>query len=311
MPQIVYLTVRNLDRPIGGVIVQGMHVASLRQAGYDAKLASTHNGGLPAWIDQGAALENSKELRINPGDTLVMHDSIPRHIFDRFISMPLKRVFFCQNHYFLGGTLQPHEQLSDFPIDAFLCVSEPIAAYLRDVHGVPDPIVIRPAIRSVNRRPMPKKLQICYMPRKRLTECGALMYGFRYLYPQMAGTAFVSIHDRHPDDVASIMAESAVFLSLSRNEGLGLPPLEAMAAGCLVVGYHGGGGLDYATAANGRWYDESTPDNLVHLLADTISSLRVDSDAFSDLLEEGLRTSALYSRAAMDDALLDFWRSFQ
>jgi len=310
MVQIIYVTVKNLDQPIGGVIVQAAHVASLRRAGFDAKIASTHEGGLPSWVDQEAIFENSKQLAIRPDDILVMHDSLPRHVFDRFLSMPVRHVFFCQNHYFLGGTLQPHERLSDFPIDAFLCVSEPIAAHLRDVHGVADPVVIRPAIRPVIGQADEKKIQVCYMPRKRMIECGSVIYGFQYLYPQIAGTPFVSIHNRHPNDVAAIMAESAVFLSLSRNEGLGLPPLEAMAAGCVVVGYHGGGGLDYATPANGRWYDEAMPDNLVHLLAETITSLRTDPDAFAGLVEAGRQTVTKYTDQAMDDALLGFWRSF-
>ncbi|WP_028466589.1 glycosyltransferase [Nisaea denitrificans] len=310
MVQIVYATVKNLDQPIGGVIVQAAHVASLRRAGFDAKIASSYEGGLPPWVDQDAVFENSNQLAIGPGDILVLHDSLPRHTFDRVMSMPVRRVFFCQNHYFLGGTLQPHERLSDFPIDAFLCVSEPIAAHLRDAHGVADPFVIRPAIRPAIGPADEKKIQVCYMPRKRMIEFGSVMYGLRYLYPHIAGTPFVSIHNRHPNDVAAIMAESAVFLSLSRNEGLGLPPLEAMAAGCVVVGYHGGGGLDYATAANGRWYDEATPDNLVHLLAETILSLRADPNAFSGLVEAGRQTVAGYTDQAMDDALLDFWRSF-
>ena len=310
MVQIVYATVSNLASPIGGVIVQAAHVAHLRRAGFDAKLASTYQGGLPAWVDQEAVFEHSGRLLIGPDDVLVLHDSVPRHAFNRFMQMPVRRVFFCQNHYFLGGTLQHHECLSDFQFDAFLCVSEPIARHLRDVHGVADPVIIRPAVKPNATPSADKELQICYMPRKRLAEFGSVRYGFRYLYPELAGTRFVSIHDRHPDEVAAIMAESAVFLSLSRHEGLGLPPLEAMAAGCLVVGYHGGGGLDYATAANGRWFDNATPDELVPLLADTISTLRADPDAFVGMVEAGHRTVERYTSDAMNAALLGFWRSF-
>ena len=41
------------------------------------------------------------------------------------------------------------------------------------------------------------------------------------------------------------MKESAIFMSFSRREGFGLPPQEAMACGCLVIGYHGQAGKEF------------------------------------------------------------------
>lgn len=41
------------------------------------------------------------------------------------------------------------------------------------------------------------------------------------------------------------MGEYRYFLQLSPCEGFGLTPLEAIASGCTVLGFHGGGGLDY------------------------------------------------------------------
>ena len=46
-------------------------------------------------------------------------------------------------------------------------------------------------------------------------------------------------------EVAHILKESAIFLSFSHAEGFGLPPVEAISCGCLVIGYHGGGGREY------------------------------------------------------------------
>jgi len=42
-----------------------------------------------------------------------------------------------------------------------------------------------------------------------------------------------------------VLRESAVFLSSSHPEGFGLPPCEALACGCVVIGYHGGGGKEF------------------------------------------------------------------
>jgi glycosyltransferase involved in cell wall biosynthesis len=55
----------------------------------------------------------------------------------------------------------------------------------------------------------------------------------------------VPIQGRTDRQTAEIMRESAIFLSLSDREGFGLPPAEAMACGCYVVGYSGLGGREF------------------------------------------------------------------
>jgi glycosyltransferase involved in cell wall biosynthesis len=46
-------------------------------------------------------------------------------------------------------------------------------------------------------------------------------------------------------EVAKIFMESALYLSFATYEGFGLPPAEAMACGCVVIGFHGGGGREF------------------------------------------------------------------
>ena len=52
-------------------------------------------------------------------------------------------------------------------------------------------------------------------------------------------------------DVAKAIGEASIFLSFSELEGFGLPPAEAMCAGCVVVGYTGVGGKEYFDAEVG------------------------------------------------------------
>ena len=46
--------------------------------------------------------------------------------------------------------------------------------------------------------------------------------------------------------MAQELREALLFLSCGHPEGFGLPLAEAIASGCLIVGYHGLGGRDFA-----------------------------------------------------------------
>ena len=52
--------------------------------------------------------------------------------------------------------------------------------------------------------------------------------------------------------VAEVLGSSTVFVALGHSESFGLPVAEALASGCLVVGYDGGGGHELFEAP-GAW----------------------------------------------------------
>ncbi len=47
------------------------------------------------------------------------------------------------------------------------------------------------------------------------------------------------------EKVAEELKKSNIFLNIGYPEGFPFPPLEAMACGCIVVGYTGGGGNEF------------------------------------------------------------------
>ncbi len=89
-----------------------------------------------------------------------------------------------------------------------------------------------------------KKKQICYMPRK-LKEDVAQVINILRIHGVDRSWKFVSIENKSETEVGLIMKESMLFLSFNHREGFGLPPMEAMAAGCYVIGYPGQGGEEY------------------------------------------------------------------
>lgn len=90
-----------------------------------------------------------------------------------------------------------------------------------------------------------KKLkQIAYMPRKLEGDVNQVIQILKYRN-KLSDWDFVAIDGIPENEVAKILKKSALFLSFNHKEGFGLPPAEAMACGCFVVGYTGQGGKEY------------------------------------------------------------------
>ena len=75
-------------------------------------------------------------------------------------------------------------------------------------------------------------------------EADILIRAIRHFLPDWRVAPIENVTDAGRD---AILRESAIFLSLNYREGFGLPPAEAMRAGCLVVGYDGVGGAEFMT----------------------------------------------------------------
>ena len=89
-------------------------------------------------------------------------------------------------------------------------------------------------------------------------------------------------------DVAKILKDTTIFLSFNHQDGFGLPPAEAMACGCIVIGYTGQGGEEYFNET----FCYPIQDRNVHEFAKTLE--QVINDYKSDpkpLIEKGRKAS--------------------
>lgn len=90
----------------------------------------------------------------------------------------------------------------------------------------------------------PKKKQIAYMPRKLKQDITQIIYMLKDK-DFMKDWQWCPIENKSENEVAQILKESTIYLSTNHIEGFGLPPAEAMASGCFVIGYAGNGGMEY------------------------------------------------------------------
>ena len=302
--RILYLT-RDYDKPAGGVRIAHRHVAILCANGFDAMLLVSRTPGTRFFESDLPSFVLDAEFELRPTDTIVIPEPWNDYLVP-LTKVAVNKVVFCQNHFYVPYGLNGARDYSAFGVSRVFCCSEVIAAYLRRVFRTEAPVVHN-AIDLALFSPRPKKRQIALMPRKMPQEATFIRATFARLYPRWADTPWVAIENVAEAEVARILGESELFLSMARLEGLGLPPLEAMAAGAAVVGFHGDGGREYATAENGFWVRADDWFGCAAALDRALTLAADQPAAFAERLRAGAETAARYTLERMERELVAFW----
>ncbi|MGB9152945.1 MAG: glycosyltransferase, partial [Alphaproteobacteria bacterium] len=213
-------------------------------------------GARPTWfastapiIGQGAFTPAADHLYVLPEDQ--------PHILADFARLPQRKVIYSQNHFYGALGVGDAASYADYGVTDILCSSRTIYDHCRLRHPTLRATVVPCAVDPALFKPAPEKQNIiAFMPRKRAIEAVYIRDMFRFTHPQYRDWQWREIANASEADTARMMGEARVFLSLSRLEGLGLTPLEAMASGCTVAGFTGIGGREYATSDNGFWANE-------------------------------------------------------
>lgn len=183
------------------------------------------------------------------------------------------------------------------------CCSLSAKEFLERVLGLKDVQVIPCSIDPNRFRPLPKTMQIAMVVRKLPDRASFISGVFFAKYPDARKVPFVVINNEHENKVAEILGRSAILLSLSSRESFGLVSVEAMAAGCLVAGYHGHGSLEYASAENGLWFGADEAEEIADALYRSVKGIEQDAPWVKKMLEDSAKVVKKYNRTATRDVL--------
>lgn len=193
-------------------------------------------------------LREAKSSTIGPNDFLVLPEIYGPELAE--IGPGVSKVILNQGCY-LTFQGYPLDSKPIFPpyghkdVKGVLINSEDGLNYLRYVF--PNQAVTRfhlsidPALFSYQRE---KKRQICYTPRKNELVVRQVVNILK-ARKALNDFALMPFSGLTRTEVAKLMQESAIFLNFGQYEGFGLPPAEAMACGCITVGYQAGGGREF------------------------------------------------------------------
>lgn len=308
LPSIYYAG--SLPVRAGGELVNFQHVASLRKQGLRAFLLldPASRVAVPSQPYSVPMVHWGAHVTFSPEDWLVVPEVMPPESFAQLAKLPCHVAIHNQNPFYTFRGFVDVASMNAYPLAGGLCCSRFTRDTLLRWGSTTDWQVVRPMVlphfAQAARQATPVR-QIAYMPRKRPADAAALKTLFRGLYPEHAQVPWVEIHDMTRPQVAQALAQSRVFASLSRDEGLGLPPLEAMAAGCLVCGFDGGGGQEYATPENGYWVAEGDLEGFARALH---TALTLEAGAVSARVAAGQASAAAFSEANFDQQLAAAWQ---
>lgn len=234
-----------------------------------------------------------------------------------------RTVLYCQNWSYLFHGLEEGVHWRDLPVE-FLAVSDPVAWHMEQVLGK-RPQIIRPSLDlELFHAPASKPggaLRIGFMPRKNKALAEQIRRIFEERNPK-AHVQWVPIHGLDRPGVAEALGSCHVFLVTGFPEGCPLPPLEAMACGCLCVGFTGFGGWDYMRqiepdgyaphgyvphdvpwGGNGWWFADGDVLGVAWGLERALAVLGAGGKELAQILDNARRTAEWYAPPRQSDEL--------
>jgi len=290
----------------GGIKTAYRHAELLAEMGFDASVYQPE--GSPSWFETHAKLVTAAKFAPMAGDILVFPEAINGPLVDMAKARgPARKVLFCQAQYYALFSAIPAENYRDLGFDRVLCQSKIAKGFLERVLGLNDISVIPCFIDADLFFPRGNAMQIALIPRKLPREAAAIHSVFGLKYRELKSVPWQIIESRSERETAEIFGRSAIVLSLPFLESFGLVPLEAMASGAIVVGFHGYGALEYATDENGFWFASDHIEETADAIADVLKGIERGDPAIQKMRETAAATAAAYSKGRTRDALRQFY----
>jgi len=278
----------------------------------------------------------SAEARPGPDDVWLVPEGWPTGLAQG-LAARARVVVYCQNWAYLLGNL-PEALIQQAGAVSWLAVSHPVAWLMEYALGVRAP-VLRPGIDlglfsppgggSSGGKPLGASgdtVTVAYMPRKNKA-LAAMVREIFHARAQSTGLRadWLEIKDLDQAGVAAALQRAHVFLATGFPEGCPLPPLEAMAAGCLPVGFSGFGGLDYLRQIFPEEYSSWLPlrptawagNAIVTADADMVAAAMAleraawlwleNGPVLRRALEQGQATARAYAAAVFAESVATLW----
>ncbi|MBI9081226.1 MAG: glycosyltransferase family 1 protein [Pseudodesulfovibrio sp.] len=319
-----YIFLPPVNKPTGGITVLRQMADILHQSGREAFLVARDKGSWrPEGLADSAPVVEWDQMHLTPKDLWLVPEGWINALTPG-LEAGAQCVSYVQNWAYLFSSLPEGVNWNQLPVK-FLAVSDPVAYFIKKATGKDAPI-LRPGIdREIFFPPDTRKsgpITVAYMPRKNK----AVAAQIKSIFGHRNGTDAVrwrAIEGLDAYGVAAALHSSHIFLMTGFPEGCPLPPLEAMACGCLPVGFSGFGGWDYMRqtqsaprftpwwplrtvpwSGNGLWCADGDALDGALCLEDAVNMIHGGESGLDAALKAGQDTADAYSTDVQKNSVL-------
>ena len=307
MSRILYFC-PDFPQPSGGIKTLYRHVQTLVGMGYDAWIVHQKRPFQVTWHGYEApTLWLSERPQFTPQDVLVIPEVMPQ-VMQQTARFYGERIVIALSWSPTYWNLPAGQTWPSYGIHRVITKSPLIEAYLRWSMGIEATLIseyVTPDRYYYSAEV--KRPKVSYLTRKERSAAWLQQVLVARGEP-FTGFDWMPLRELSEDEYARHLRETAVYITTNMQEGMNSSVLEAMACGCLVVGYSGVGGNVYmepeGATQNCILVENGNVPALGRRLERVLRELAVDPKAYADVVLNGLVTARRYqNQAAEADSL--------
>lgn len=301
MARIIYFS-PDFPQPSGGIKTLYRHVTRLVEMGFDAWIVHQKHPFRVSWHGfEAPTLWLSERPTFTPEDVLVIPE-VMHQVMQQTAKFSGERVVIALSWSPTYWNLPPGQTWGSFGIRRVITKSPLIQDYVGWSMGIEATLISEYVTPDLYfREKEAKRPKICYLTRKERSATW-LQQVLQAKGSPFTDFEWMPLRELSEVEYARHLREATVYVTTNMQEGMNSSVLEAMACGCLVVGYSGVGGRVYmepeGQEQNCILVENGNVPDLGQRLETVLREMASKSDAFSRITENGLWTASAYQNAA-------------
>ncbi|MBW2018925.1 MAG: glycosyltransferase [Deltaproteobacteria bacterium] len=308
----IYFYCPDHKTPSGGIKTLYHHASILNNAGYQAFILHLNEGFNLNWHQYDVPVKYiATGVLIEENDVLVIPEAQP-DLMEQTCYLPCTRVVFAMSWLHIYPNLQAYVNWRDFGITCVITPSRTIKEFIEWSMGIPTYLLDISINSSLYYYSGDKVLQVAYLTKK---DRSSLLVEkiLKAKHAEFRDIEWVGMRNLAEELYAQKLRRSEIFLTTSTQEGIHISCLEAMASGCIVVGYSGVGGREYMVS-EGEKRNCVLAENddyltLAKRLEKVIFDIRNKDREIDILRQNALQMTSMLSEEREEESVLAFWRN--